>query len=320
MTNTAQDMANAKETISKEIQCLQKLEELLGEQPLSAVLDILQNTQGRIIFTGMGKSGIIAQKIVASLASTGTPAFFIHPAEASHGDLGMITPEDTVVAISNSGESKELADVLNYCKRFDIKLIGLTKNPQSTLAKNVDFVLALPVTPEADPLGLAPTSSTTATLVLGDVLTVALMARKKFTKTDFQMRHPGGKLGAVLQTVKDVMHSGAEMPLLPQDAPVSAILIEMSKKRLGCVGFSGKDGRLTGIFTDGDLRRNMSPELFHKTGADIMTVNPKQVPPDMMAAEALRIMNAKKITTLFVTQNEKPLGVVHIHDLLKLGL
>ena len=332
MTNTAQDMANAKETISKEIQCLQKLEELLGEQPLSAVLDILQNTQGRIIFTGMGKSGIIAQKIVASLASTGTPAFFIHPAEASHGDLGMITPEDTVVAISNSGESKELADVLNYCKRFDIKLIGLTKNPQSTLAKNVDFVLALPVTPEADPLGLAPTSSTTATLVLGDVLTVALMARKKFTKTDFQMRHPGGKLGAVLQTVKDVMHSGAEMPLLPQDAPVSAILIEIpSGSASGVTGNAStkstflanvlcKDGRLTGIFTDGDLRRNMSPELFHKTGVDIMTVNPKQVPPDMMAAEALRIMNAKKITTLFVTQNEKPLGVVHVHDLLKLGL
>lgn len=319
-TLVSADACAVKDTVAREIACLKKLENLLSDSPLSHVLDLMQQTKGRIIFTGMGKSGIVAQKIVASLASTGTPAFFVHPAEASHGDLGMISREDTVVAISNSGESKELADILNYCKRFAIPLVGVTKNPQSTLAKYADCVLPLPNMPEADPLGLAPTSSTTATLVLGDVLTVALMNRKQFTKQDFQVRHPGGKLGAVLQRVQDIMHQGDEIPLLDEKTPIPTVLVEMSNKRLGCVGFVNKQGELTGIFTDGDLRRKMSPALFNQTGAEVMTRNPKHVRGDMMAAEALHFMNEKKITTLFVTVDKKPVGIVHIHDLLKLGL
>ena len=316
----APDLPAVRETIAREIACLKQLEELLAQSPLPHVLDLMQHTKGRIVFTGMGKSGIVAKKIVASLASTGTPAFFVHPAEASHGDLGMISTDDMVIAISNSGESKELADILNYCKRFGIPLVGITKNRQSTLAQYADCVLPLPNMPEADPLGLAPTSSTTATLVLGDVLTVALMNRKQFTKQDFQVRHPGGKLGAILQRVKDIMHQGKEIPLLDEETPIPTILVEMSNKRLGCVGFVNKQGELTGIFTDGDLRRKMSPALFAQRGRDVMTPNPKHVPGEMMAAEALHFMNEKKITTLFVTQGNKPVGIIHIHDLLKLGL
>ncbi len=314
------DNLAVEETVSREIACLNQLRDLLASAPLSHVLDLMQQTKGRIIFTGMGKSGIVAQKIVASLASTGTPAFFVHPAEASHGDLGMISTDDMVMAISNSGESKELADILNYCKRYGITLVGITKNADSTLAKYADVVLPLPNMPEADPLGLAPTSSTTATLVLGDILTVALMTRKQFTKQDFQLRHPGGKLGAVLQRVQDIMHTGDEIPLLPEDTPIPTILVEMSNKRLGCVGFVNKQGELSGIFTDGDLRRKMSSALFNQTGADVMTRNPKNVSGDMMAAEALHFMNTKKITSLFVTEQNKPIGIVHIHDLLQLGL
>lgn len=233
--------------ITQEIDALKCLKLGLQKAVLPQVLDLMQNTQGRVVFTGMGKSGIIAQKIVASLSSTGTPSIFIHPAEASHGDLGMITAQDIVMAISNSGESKELVDILNYCKRFAIPIVGITKNPNSTLGKYSNYVLPLPTTPEADPLGLAPTCSTTATLVLGDILTVALMERKKFTKKDFQIRHPGGKLGAILQLVKDVMHTGGNIPLLPENAPFSQVIVEMSQKRLGCVGFVDSLGRLTGV-------------------------------------------------------------------------
>lgn len=314
------DKSACKCTIEKEINSLKQLEVLLGDSVLSNVLDLLQNAPGRIIFTGMGKSGIIARKVVASLSSTGSPALFVHPAEASHGDLGMISEGDVVIAISNSGESKELADILNYCKRFAIPLVGITKNPSSTLAKYADYLLPLPNMPEADPLGLAPTSSTTATLVLGDILTVALMTRKQFTKQDFRLRHPGGKLGAILQTVKMVMHSGKDMPILPQEAGFSQIVVEMSQKRLGCVGFVDGEGKLVGVFTDGDLRRKASPALFESVGKELMTLNPQQVAPDTLAAEALHIMNAKKITSLFVTQECKPLGVVHVHDLLKMGV
>jgi len=308
------------ETIQKETTAIKELEQSIDLQTLTSVLDAMERTVGRIIVTGMGKSGIIAQKIVSSLSSTGTTASFLHPAEASHGDLGMISQKDLVIAISNSGESKELADVINYCKRFHITLVGITKNPQSTLAKNVDFVLRLPQSPEADPLGLAPTSSTTVTLVLGDILTVALMTRKRFTAQDFQLRHPGGKLGAILQTVAQLMHTGKDIPLLPEEALFEKIIVEMSEKRLGCVGFINKAGELTGILTDGDLRRNMAPSLFEKTGKQIMHKDPKHVPPTMLASEALYLMNSKKITTLFITENNKPIGIVHIHDLLKAGV
>ena len=276
----------------------------------------MQNATGRIIFTGMGKSGIIAKKIVASLASTGSPSFFVHPAEASHGDLGMLSEDDIVIAISNSGESKELADILNYCKRFGISLIAITKNPDSTLGKLADVVLKLPNGEEASPLGLAPTSSTTATLVLGDILTVALMQRKQFTKMDFNQRHPGGKLGSVLLKVSDLMHEDDELPILPETVSIQEALIEITTKRLGCVGFVDENSNLVGILTDGDLRRILTANTLNKNVKSLMTKYPKTITQSALAAEAIKIMNEKKITNLFVVENEKPIGVIHIHDCL----
>lgn len=313
------DLISAKNTIEKEISTLKVLESELDES-LTKALDLMQNAKGRVILTGMGKSGHIAKKIAASLASTGTPSFFVHPAEASHGDLGMITNDDVVIAISNSGESKELVDILNYSKRFGIPLIAITKNPLSSLGKAGDIVLKLPDSGEACPLGLAPTSSTTATLVLGDVLTVALIERKGFTKTQFNQRHPGGKLGSVLQKVSDLMHKGEDMPLLPADANMHDVLLEMTSKRLGCVGFIDNNGMLIGILTDGDLRRCLSNDILNKKGVDVMTHNPKVISPSAMASEAVKIMHDKKITNLFAVENGKPVGVIHIHDCLDNGV
>ena len=315
------DKQAAFRTVESEIDTLQKLKSGLDYKALSQALDLMQKSTGRIIITGMGKSGHIGKKIAASLASTGTPSFFVHPAEASHGDLGMITENDVVVAISNSGESKELVDILNYCKRFGISLISITKNPDSSLGKAGDVVLLLPNNGEACPLGLAPTSSTTATLVLGDILTVGLIERKGFSKTDFNDRHPGGKLGSILQRVSDLMHRGEEMPVLHETAGMQNVLLEMTSKRLGCVGFVNNDGILTGMITDGDLRRCLSARILEENACNIMTKNPKVVAPDMIASEALNIMNTKKITNLFVVdENNKPIGVIHVHDLLSNGI
>ncbi len=306
-------------TIDSEIETLKILRDDLNLS-LTKALDIMQNVKGRVIITGMGKSGHIGKKIAASLASTGTPSFFVHPAEASHGDLGMITEGDVVIAISNSGESKELADILNYCKRFGITLISITKNPNSSLGKAGDIVLLIPNNGEACPLGLAPTNSTTATLVLGDILTTCLMERKGFTTTDFNDRHPGGKLGSVLQKVSDLMHTGTEMPILEENASMQQVLIEMTSKRLGCVGFINKKGELTGMLTDGDLRRCLSAHTLDKQAYEIMTKNPKTISKDSIASSAIKIMNDKKITNLFVVENNKPVGVIHIHDLLSKGI
>jgi arabinose-5-phosphate isomerase len=268
----------------------------------------------------MGKSGHIGKKIAASLASTGTPSFFVHPAEASHGDLGMITEDDTVIAISNSGESRELVDILNYCKRFGIKLIAITKNSESSLGKAGDIVLELPNNGEACPLGLAPTNSTTATLVLGDILTSGLIERKGFTKSDFNQRHPGGKLGSILQRVSDLMHVGSEMPILEENSNMQQVLLEMTSKRLGCVGFVNTLGEFTGMLTDGDLRRCLSTEILNKKAVELMTKNPKTVTKDVMASEAIKIMHDKKITNIFIVKDKKPIGVIHIHDLLNNGV
>ena len=316
---TNSDLISAKRTIDKEIEALRVMESEL-DTTLTTALDYMQSAKGRIILTGMGKSGHIAKKIAASLASTGTPSFFVHPAEASHGDLGMITSDDVIIAISNSGESKELVDILNYSKRFGIKLIAITKNPDSSLGKAGDVVLKLPSNGEACPLGLAPTSSTTATLVLGDILTIAMIERNGFSKEQFNQRHPGGKLGSVLQKVSDLMHTGAEMPLLLASTGMKDTLIEMTSKRLGCVGFINNDGDLIGILTDGDLRRCLSPDLLNKKGEDVMTRNPKVISPDAMASEAVKIMHDKKITNLFAVENGKPVGVIHIHDCLNSGV
>lgn len=307
------------QTINSEIETIIKLRDGL-DSSLTQALNLMQNAKGRIIITGMGKSGHIGKKIAASLASTGTPSFFVHPAEASHGDLGMITEDDVVIAISNSGESKELVDILNYCKRFGIKLIAITKNAQSSLGKAGDIVLQLPNNGEACPLGLAPTNSTTATLVLGDILTAGLIQRKGFTKSDFNQRHPGGKLGSILQRVSDLMHTNSEMPILEENSDMQQVLLEMTSKRLGCVGFINKDGIFTGMLTDGDLRRCLSAEILNKKAIDVMTKNPKTISKDMMASEAMKIMHDKKITNIFVIEDEKPVGVIHIHDLLNNGV
>ena len=314
------DRLSAIRTIDTEIKTIEELKHSLDADSLTKALDLMQNSKGRIIITGMGKSGHIGKKIAASLASTGTPSFFVHPAEASHGDLGMITEDDVVIAISNSGESKELVDILNYCKRFGITLIAITKNPESSLGKAGDVVLALPNNGEACPLGLAPTNSTTATLVLGDILTIGMIERKGFSKEDFNDRHPGGKLGAILKRVSDLMHTGQEMPILDENANMQAVLLEMTSKRLGCVGFINQSGILTGILTDGDLRRCLSSKILEEKAVDLMTRNPKTISPDAMTAEALKIMHDKKITNLFVVENSKPLGVIHIHDLLNNGV
>lgn len=313
------DKSCAINTINSEIDTIIKLRDSL-DGTLSQALDIMQNTKGKIIITGIGKSGHIGKKIAASLASTGTPSFFVHPAEASHGDLGMLAENDVVIAISNSGESKELVDILNYCKRFDIPLIAITKNPASSLGKAGDIVLLLPDNGEASPLGLAPTNSTTATLVLGDILTVGLIQRKGFSKSAFNQRHPGGKLGAILQRVADLMHTGAEMPILDENTAMQQVLLEMTSKRLGCVGFVNSKGIFTGMFTDGDLRRCLSPELINQKALDVMTTNPITITNDITAAEALNIMQDKKITNMFVLEKNKPIGVIHIHDLLNNGV
>ncbi|MBE7711283.1 MAG: KpsF/GutQ family sugar-phosphate isomerase [Cyanobacteria bacterium SIG31] len=314
------DRESAIRTIEMEIETISKLKDSVVLENLSLALDIMQNAKGRIIVTGMGKSGHIGNKIAASLASTGTPSFFVHPAEASHGDLGMITDGDVVIAISNSGESRELADIINYCKRFGIKIISITKNSESTLGKAGDVVLELPKNGEACPLGLAPTSSTTATLVLGDILTIGMIDRKGFSKEDFNVRHPGGKLGSILKRVGDLMHVGQSMPILDENSSMQAVLLEMTSKCLGCVGFVNQNGDLTGMLTDGDLRRCLSASILEEKAINLMTKNPKTVTKDMISAEALKIMHDKKITNLFVLDGTKPIGVIHIHDLLNNGV
>ncbi len=317
----ANDIASAKRTIDKEVEALRMMENSFDES-LTQALDLMQNCKGRVIVTGMGKSGHIARKIAATLASTGTPSFFVHPSEASHGDLGMLTTDDVVIAISNGGESKELADILLYCKRFSIPLVAITKNPDSTLGKNSNLVLRLPNDGEACPLGLAPTSSTTATLVMGDVLAIDLMERKGFSATDYKQRHPGGKLGAILSKVSDLMHSGSEMPIVGEETIMQDALMEMTAKMLGCVGIVDKNGDLIGIITDGDLRRWMSPGLILEKVSTVMTKNPKTIGPDALAVEALKTMNTtgKGITNLFVVDGKKPIGLIHIHDCLRAGV
>ena len=319
--SVSQDMEVARQTIEREIEALKTMEHELDED-FTKTLDVLQNTKGRVLITGMGKSGHIARKIAATLASTGTESFFLHPSEASHGDLGAIAKDDTMIAISNSGESKELADIIIYCRRFSIPLIAITKNADSSLGKNSDIVLRLPANREACPLGLAPMSSTTATLVMGDILAAALMVRKGFTEEDFKLRHPGGKLGSILRRVTDIMHTGDEMPLVQDTAIMQEALITMSEKRQGCVGIVDSAGTLIGIITDGDLRRWMSPDLITEKVVNVMTKNPKCIGPDMLIAEAVNVMNntGSGITNLFVVENKKPVGILHIHDCLRAGV
>jgi arabinose-5-phosphate isomerase len=273
-----------------------------------------------VIVTGMGKSGHIARKIAATFASTGTPAYFVHPGEASHGDLGVISRDDVIVALSWSGETVELKDLIDYAKRFRVALIAITANAESTLARAADVVLTLPAAAEACPLGLAPTTSTLVQLALGDALAVALFESRGFTALDFKALHPGGKLGASLTFVRDVMHAGKAMPLVACGTRMSEAIVEMTSKGFGCVGVADADGALAGIITDGDLRRHMRDDLLAGRVDEVMTKRPKTVRPDQLAGEAMEILNANKITTLFVVERGKPIGLVHFHDLLRIGV
>ena len=283
-------------------------------------VELMQGCEGRVIVTGMGKSGHVGQKIAATLASTGTPAQFVHPAEASHGDLGMITANDTILALSWSGETRELASILTYSRRFRVPLIAVTSRRESTLAKSADVILALPPVKEACPHGLAPTTSTLTQLALGDCLAIALLEGRAFTALDFKVFHPGGQLGANLKHIGDIMHRGDRLPVVPATERMSGALVVMTEKSFGCLGVLGEGGKLVGIVTDGDLRRHMSPGLLDRTVAEIMTSNPKTIRPDMLASAALQIINESAITALFVVEKGVPVGIIHIHDLLRTGV
>ncbi len=290
----------------------------LGEQVADAV-HVIGNAQGRVILSGVGKSGHIARKIAATMASTGTPAIFVHATEASHGDLGMITKQDVIFVLSNSGETTELKDLLVYSKRFSVPLIAMTGNAASTLGDAADVVLCLPTADEACPIGLAPTTSTTLQLALGDALAVTLLDDKGFTASDFHSFHPGGRLGAALVLVGEIMHGEERLPLAGSNTVMSDALLVMSEKGFGCVGVIDETGRLAGVVTDGDLRRHMSPDLLEKTAGDIMTPSPKTIGPDAIASAALDMLDGK-ITALFVVEGNRPVGIVHVHDLLRIGV
>ena len=285
----------------------------------SAAVERLKNINGRVIVSGIGKSGHIARKIAATLASTGTPAQFVHASEASHGDLGMIIAADAVLALSNSGETHELADLIAYTRRFAIPLIAITSGQESELARHADVALLLPKLPEACPLELAPMTSTTMMLGLGDALAAALMTARGFTANDYSHFHPGGKLGRKLLKVSDLMHDAKDLPLCAPETNMKDVLVLMSSKGFGCVGIVTHK-KLSGIITDGDLRRHMSDQLPTMRADAIMTASPRTITPDQLAAEALAQMNACNITTLFVVKDGSPVGILHIHDLLRAGV
>ena len=292
------------------------------DERFAAVVDLMAAIQGRVIVTGMGKSGHIGRKIAATFASTGTPALFVHPAEASHGDLGMITASDLVLALSNSGETPELADLIAFAKRFAIPLVAIVGRADSALGEAADHVLQLPKRPEACPMGLAPTTSTTATLALADALAIALLEQKGFDADGFGVFHPGGKLGKKLIRVEQLMHQGDALPLVAITASTSEAILEMTAKRFGCVGLLNDLGALHGIVTDGDLRRHMGPDLLVRPVSEIMTAEPKTIRPQALAAEALGLMNQpdRPITVMFVVEERRPVGILHMHDCLRAGV
>ena len=295
------------------------------DQAFADAVDTIFGAEGRVICSGMGKSGHVARKIASTLASTGTPAQFVHPGEASHGDLGMITEQDVALVMSNSGETRELADIVAYCKRFAIPLIGVAGRAGSTLLRAADVALVLPAAEEACSVGLAPTTSTTMTMALGDALAVALMERRRFTPDRFRAFHPGGRLGARLATVEALMASGERMPLVGEATPMTETLLVMTQKGFGVAGVVDAEGLLTGIISDGDLRRHMDG-LLESRAADVATRQPRTIGPGALAQEALKLMNERKITCVFVTVpadgpgSARPLGILHMHDCLRAGL
>ena len=288
-------------------------------EPLESAIQTLKAAKGKVIVSGIGKSGHIGQKIAATFASTGTPAFFVHPSEASHGDLGMITRDDVILALSWSGETVELKNIIMFSRRFRVPLIAITSGENSALAQQSDVVLALPRAKEACPHGLAPTTSTTMQLAMGDCLAVALLEAKGFTAHDFKMYHPGGSLGASLKYVSDLMHKGDRLPLARETALMGDAIPMITAKSFGCLGVVDAKGKLIGIVTDGDLRRHMGESICRVTAGEIMTRKPKTVAPTMLASAALELINASRITAVFVVDKGKPVGIVHVHDFLNVG-
>lgn len=313
-------LATARRTLSLEVEGLEALSASLGEEFVEAV-ETMGTATGRVIVTGIGKSGHIGRKIAATLASTGTPAHFVHATEASHGDLGMVTSDDVVLALSWSGETTELRDLIHYTARFAIPLIAMTSGQDSALSKAANITLLLPKMEEACPNGLAaPTTSTTMQLALGDALATALLARNGFGASDYKNFHPGGKLGAMLAHVSDIMHKGDELPLVTPDMLMSEAILIITRKGLGCIGALDDQGNLIGLITDGDLRRHMGDNLMMQSVGDIMTANPKTLPPETLASEALNFLNDNKITSIFIVEQKKPVGLVHVHDFLRAGV
>jgi arabinose-5-phosphate isomerase len=313
---------SALRTISTEQAGLSALVEALGNglsESFAEAVDRLSGIAGRVIVTGVGKSGHIGSKIAATLASTGTPAFFVHPAEANHGDLGMIAKDDAIIAMSWSGETAELKGIVSYSRRFRIPLIAITAGEGSTLTRQADVVLLLPRADEACPHGLAPTTSSLMQLSIGDALAVALLEARGFTVGEFHMFHPGGQLGASLTRVADIMHVGDRIPIVRAGTGMRDAIVRISAKGFGCVGIVDADGRLSGIITDGDLRRHIDSDLLSMGVEDVMTRRPKTIDPDTLVATALGMVNSSSITALFVVEDERPVGIVHLHDLLRIG-
>lgn len=318
----SRSVSPALRVLSVETAGLVALEEALQGglgQTFDRACELIVESKGRVIVTGMGKSGHIGTKIAATLASTGTPAFFVHPAEASHGDLGMITAADVILALSWSGETAELRNIVFYSRRFRVPLITVTARADSTLALAADVSMVMPRVEEACPHGLAPTTSTLIQLVLGDALAIALLERRGFSAADFRMFHPGGSLGATLAHVRDIMHTGDRLPLAPLGTSMQEALLLITQKRFGCLGIVNESGHLVGIITDGDLRRHLSGDIFARNVDDVMTADPKTIAPDALVASALEILNSASIMALLVVEDRKPVGIVHMHDLLRIG-
>jgi len=313
------DLETARRVLGIEAAGLTALAVSLGGD-FTAAINLFEDAAGRIIVTGMGKSGHVAHKVAATLSSTGRPALFVHPAEASHGDLGMLEEGDAILAYSNSGETPELSDIIAYTRRFKLPLVAVTSEADSTITVQADVSIVLPAAEEACAIGMAPTTSTTMMLALGDAIAVSLMERKGFTADDFKLRHPGGKLGKLLLKVSDIMHTGDDIPLTGPDETMAAAVVEMTQKSLGVIGVIDGGGQLLGIVTDGDLRRHMSDDLMSRRTAEVMTADPKTIRSSALASEAVQVMNAMQITNLFVVDGRYIAGVLHIHDCLRAGV
>ena len=310
------EIKTGRQVIDIEIKALNLLKNYISRDFVKVVNLLLKN-KGKIVVSGIGKSGHIASKIASTLSSVGSPSFYIHPSEANHGDLGMLEKKDAAILISNSGETSELINLILHCKKLRIPIISITSELNSTLSRESTLNLLIPKNIEACPLELAPTSSTTCTLALGDALAVTLLKKKKFTESDFRELHPGGKLGQMLSEVRDVMKINLDIPLIVESKKMSYAILEMTSKGEGCVGVVSKKNELIGIITDGDIRRNMNPKLLDKNVKEIMTRKPKTLSPDTLISKALKIMNEESITNIFITKQKKPIGIIHMHDILK---